>query len=72
MPRKKKRTKDDNITIRDLIKIQNLPALICPECARRYIQTFPEQTKCLFCIRGMRDLSTSYDLHFNIESAIIK
>jgi len=70
MSRKKKRTKADNITMRD-IRPQNLPILTCPKCARRYIQTEEIQDRCLFCLRQTVDLSTGIDLQYDEESDII-
>lgn len=56
MPRKQKRKKEDNITMRG-IKVRNSPILVCPECLRRYIQTEDKQKKCLFCLREIRDFT---------------
>lgn len=67
---RKKRTKADNITMRG-VKVKNSPILICPECARRYIQTELDQIKCLFCIRKRADFSTWNDLQFDEENDII-
>lgn len=71
MPRsKKKRRKEDNITMRG-IKVKNSKILICPQCARRYIQTEINQEKCLFCVKNIDSFHSYAHLQYDPESDII-
>lgn len=67
---RKKTNKLHNIVMRG-VKVKNSPILLCPICARRYIQTQHKQDRCLFCLREMSDLSTYDILQKHEESDIM-